>query len=73
MNLNVGLDCWTDRGCINMNRLEQWYARLVFRLNTQKRMATIRKLASILRNDFTLMDALNRLEMIESDGGKKPN
>ena len=56
-----------------MNRLEQWYARFVFRLNTQKRMATIRKLASLLRNDFTLMDALNRLEMIESNGGKKPN
>ena len=67
------MDCWTDRGYINMNRLELWYARLVFRLNTEKRMATIRKLASLLRNDFTLMDALNRLEMIESNGGKKPN
>ena len=55
-----------------MNRLELWYARLVFRMNTEKRMATIRKLASLLRNDFTLMDALSRLEMIESDGGKKP-
>lgn len=56
-----------------MNRLELWYARLVFRLNTEKRMATIRKLASLLRNDFTLMDALNRIEMIESNGGTKPN
>lgn len=56
-----------------MNRLELWYARLVFRLNTEKRMATIRKLASLLRNDFTLMDALNRIEMIESNGGQKPN
>lgn len=73
MNWNVGLDYWTDRGCINMNRLELWYARVVFRMNTEKRMATIRKLASLLRNDFTLMDALNRLEMIESNGGKNPN
>ena len=56
-----------------MNRLELWYARLIFRLNTEKRMAMLRKLASLLRNDFTLMDALNRLEMIESNGGKKPN
>ena len=56
-----------------MNRLELMYARLVFRLNTEKRMALLRKLASLLRNDFTLMDALNRLEMIESNGGKKPN
>lgn len=54
-------------------KLDLWYAKLVFRLNTEKRMATARKLASLLRNDFTLMDALGRLEMIESRGGAKPN
>ena len=56
-----------------MNKLEMLYAKLVFRLNTEKRMAICRKLASLLRNDFTLMDALGRMEMIESKGGKKPN
>ena len=56
-----------------MSKLDLLYAKLVFRLNTEKRMATARKLASLLRNDFTLMDALSRLEMIESHGGKKPN
>ena len=55
-----------------MERLELLYAKMVFRLNTEKRMATCRKLASLLRNDFTLMDALGRLEMIESKGGTKP-
>ncbi len=55
-----------------MNKLEILYAKLVFKLNTEKRMATARKLASLLRNDFTLMDALSRLENIESKGGKKP-
>ncbi len=55
-----------------MNKLELLYAKMVFRLNTEKRMATARKLASLLRNDFTLMDALGRLEMIESRGGTKP-
>ena len=55
------------------SKLDLWYARLMFRLNTEKRMATARKLASLLRNDFTLMDALNRMEAIESHGGKKPN
>ena len=55
------------------SKLDLWYAKLVFRLNTEKRMATARKLASLLRNDFTLMDALGRLEMIESHGGTKPN
>ncbi len=56
-----------------MNKLELWYAKLVFRLSTEKRMAAARKLASLLRNDFTLMNALNRLEMIESKNGTKPN
>lgn len=74
MNWNAGLDYWTGRGCINMtSKLDLWYARIDFRLRTEKRMALCRKLASMLRNDFTLMDALGRLEMIESRGGKKPN
>ncbi len=56
-----------------MNRLEKLYAKLVFRLNTEKRMAVARKLASLLRNDFTLMNALGRIEMIESRNGTKPD
>ncbi len=56
-----------------MNKLELLYAKFMFRTNTEKRMAICRKLASLLRNDFTLIDALERLEMIESHGGTKPN
>ena len=56
-----------------MNKLELLYAKMMFRLNTEKRMSICRKLASLLRNDFTLIDALERLEMIESHGGTKPN
>ena len=56
-----------------MNKLELLYAKLVFRYNTEKRMAICRKLASLLRNDFTLIDALERLEMVESKNGTKPN
>lgn len=55
-----------------MERLELLYAKIVFRTNTSKRMATLRKLASLLRNDFTLMNALGRIEMIESHEGRKP-
>ena len=54
-------------------KLDLWYARIDFRMRTEKRMALCRKLASMLRNDFSLMDALGRLEMIESRGGRKPN
>lgn len=56
-----------------MNKLELLYAKFVFRTNTEKRMSICRKLASLLRNDFTLIDALERLEMIESKNGTKPN
>ena len=74
MNWNVGLVCWTDHGCIKiMNKLELLYAKFVFKTDTEKRMAISRKVASLLRNNFTLMDALRRIEMIESDNGRKPN
>lgn len=56
-----------------MNKLELLYAKMVFRFNTEKRMGICRKLASLLRNNFTLMDALGRIERIESKGGTKPN
>ena len=56
-----------------MNNLEILYAKLVFKLDTEKRMAISRKVASLLRNNFTLMDALSRIEMIESKNGRKPN
>ena len=56
-----------------MNKLELLYAKFMFRTNNEKRMAICRKLASLLRNDFTLIDALERLEMIESKNGTKPN
>ena len=36
-------------------------------------MAISRKVASLLRNNFTLMDALHRIEMIESHNGRNPN
>ena len=55
-----------------MNKLELLYAKMMFRLNTEKRMSICRKLASLLRNDFTLIDALERLEMVESHNGTKP-
>lgn len=60
-------------GVLEMNKLELLYARLVFKFDTDKRMAMSRKIASLLRNNFTLMDALHRIEMIESFDGRKPN
>ena len=56
-----------------MDKLEILYAKMLFKFDTDKRMAISRKVASLLRNNFTLMDALNRIEMIESKNGKKPH
>lgn len=55
-----------------MEKLELLYAKLVFKMNTERRLALMRKLASLLRNNFSLMDALGRIEQIESHDGKKP-
>jgi len=60
-------------GVLIMTKLDYWWAKFSFRFDTQKRMAVSNKIASLLRNDFTLMDALHRIEMIESQNGKKPD
>ncbi|MCL2017556.1 MAG: type II secretion system F family protein [Alphaproteobacteria bacterium] len=54
-------------------KLDILYAKLSFRLDTAKRMEIYRKLSSLLRNDFTLMNALDRIWQVESKGGAKPN
>ena len=54
-------------------KLDILYAKLSFRMQTAKRMEVYRKLASLLRNDFTLMDALDRIWQIESHNGRKAN
>lgn len=56
-----------------MNKLETLYAKITFRLSTRKRLDFSRKLTSLLANDFSLMNALQRLERIESKNGLKPN
>ncbi len=53
--------------------LNLWYAKFSCKTNSSKRLSAYRKLASLLKNNFTLMDALSRLEQIESQNGKKPD
>lgn len=55
------------------SKLNLLYAKLSFRLDTDKRMGMYRKLASMLRNNFTLMDALDRIYATESNSGQKPD
>ena len=51
--------------------LDLLYAKLVFKLDTEKRLSLYRKISSLLKNNFTLMEALRRIELIESKGGVK--
>ena len=54
-----------------MLSLNKLYARTIFRFDDDKRMNLYRKIASLLRNNFTLMDALDRVWRIESKDGRK--
>lgn len=54
-------------------KLDLLYAKIMFRLDSDKRMGLYRKLASMLRNNFTLMDALDRIYATESQNGAKPS
>ena len=56
-----------------MTKIELFYAKMVCRFSTDKRISVWRKLVSLLKNDFTLVNALNRLQMTESHGGARPN
>lgn len=51
--------------------LDLLYAKFIFKLDTEKRLSLYRKISSLLKNNFTLMDALRRIELIESKGGIK--
>ena len=49
-------------------KLSQWMVLM----NNENRLKIYYKLAALLRNKFTLMDALDRIWMIESKDGKSP-
>ena len=48
------------------------YAQTMMKLFQNDRLRIYRKLAALLRNRFSLMDALERLKNIASDNGKNP-
>ncbi|MBL0690308.1 MAG: type II secretion system F family protein [Alphaproteobacteria bacterium] len=47
------------------------YAKTVVKFSSEKRLNIYRKLASLLDNNFTVMNALDRIYNIESHNGKK--
>ncbi len=49
------------------------FNQIMVSLNNEKRLQIYYKLAALLRNRFTLMDALDRIWMIESKDGQRPD
>jgi len=49
------------------------YAQMMVKHSQNDRLRIYRKLAALLRNRFSLMDALERLKNIASDNGKNPS
>ena len=53
-----------------LKRLDVIFARVMVRLHAEDRLEMYRKLAALLKNRFSLMDALERLHQIASKDGK---
>ncbi len=59
-----------------MRNTNQWlltYAKIICNLSNQKRLKIYRKLAALLRNRFSLMNALDMVYNGISEEGRKPN
>ncbi len=54
----------------NLNVVEEYYARLIINFSNKTRLKLFRKIASLLKNRFSLMDALDMLYDGASNGGK---
>ena len=53
--------------------LNRYYAMIICRMSGGTRMKIYRKLISLLRNRFSLMDALDRIRGIITNDGKNPD
>ena len=54
------------------NTAEEYYAKLMIAFAGKTRLKLYRKIASLMRNRFSLMDALDMLHDSASNGGKNP-
>ena len=57
----------------SLAELNRYYAMIVCRMSNGARLKIYRKLISLLRNRFSLMDALDRIREIITNDGKNPD
>ena len=62
-----------QKGMSRTNILNLWYAKFTVRMFTSDRLAFYKKLRALLKNRFSLMDALDRMYQIASKDGKSPD
>ncbi len=61
-----------QKAMIKFNKIEEYYAKLIIQFSNKTRLKLYRKIASLMRNRFSLMDALDMLHDSASNGGKNP-
>ena len=57
---------------MKFNVVEEYYAKMIVQFSNKTRLKLYRKIASLMRNRFSLMDALDMLHDGASNGGKNP-
>lgn len=57
----------------NLADINRYYAMIICRMSNGARLKIYRKLISLLRNRFSLMDALDRIRGIITNDGKNPD
>ena len=57
---------------IKLNVIEEYYAKMIIIFSNKVRLKMYRKIASLMKNRFSLMDALDMLHDGASNGGKNP-
>ena len=61
-----------QRAIAKFSKIEEYYAKLVIQFSNKTRLKLYRKIASLMKNRFSLMDALEMLHDGASNGGKNP-
>ena len=57
----------------SLNAIEVYYAKIICNFSNEARLKIFRKIASLMRNRFSLMDALDMLHDGITNGGKNPS
>ena len=57
----------------SLNSIEVYYAKMICNFSNEARLKIYRKLAALMRNRFSLMDALDMLHDGITNGGKNPS